>query len=139
MKSGDIYLHKEFQFEEGETGKKLFVVVGFNKKVILVCKTTSRERPPYRLKRRGCSAPEKNYYMFLSKKDSFEKNTWVQFDMIYKFHPKKVLSDLYGGKAVKIGQLEGQNTRALLNCILKSEDVPGYQLDTVKKSLKELN
>ena len=134
LKIGDIYLHNRFQFEDGKTGKKLFIIVGTSKKVILVCKTTSQKNA-YRLKKKGCAAPEKNYYMFFGEEDFFEKDTWVQFDRVYEFNPRGLFSDLYGGKAEKMGQLTEQNTRALSNCVLKSEDVSVHQLNIIKNSL----
>ena len=59
MEVGSIYIHEEFKFEDGVTGRKLFVVVNSPNKSenYLVCKTTSKENPPYRMKKQGCSAP----------------------------------------------------------------------------------
>ena len=82
MEVGSICLHEEFKFRDGTTGKKFFVVVNSpnQKENYLVCKTTSKEKIPYRVKKQGCSAPEKNYFMFFLKDDWFKQNTWIQFD-----------------------------------------------------------
>lgn len=87
MGVGSIYLHEKFKFSDGTTGKKLFIVVNSpdKNKNYLVCKTTSRERPPYRIRKQGCSAPERNYFMLSSKDDWFRTDTWIQFDELYVF------------------------------------------------------
>lgn len=141
MEVGSIYLHEEFKFEDGVTGKKLFVVVNFPNKSenYLVCKTTSKENPPYRMKKQGCSAPQKNYFMFFEKDDWFKQDTWIQFDSLYEFEPMKLLQDTLGNKKAKyMASLKPNNIRAVLNCILKSEDIlPIYAL-SIKNTLKNL-
>ena len=140
MDVGSIYIHEEFKFEDGSTGTKLFVVVNSPNKTenYLVCKTTSKENPPYRVKRQGCSAPEKNYFMFFARDDWFKKNTWIQFDSLYEFEAGQLLKDKFGGKAKYQANLKAVNTRAVLNCILKSNDIPKKYLDTIKKTLKKI-
>ena len=100
MEVGSIYLHEEFKFEDGVTGKKLFVVVNSPNKSenYLVCKTTSKEKPPFRVKKQGCSAPQQNYFMFFEKDDWFKQDTWIQFDSFYEFEPMKLLQDTLGNK-----------------------------------------
>ena len=95
MSAGSIYLHEEFKFLDGSTGKKLFLIVNTPSKNenYLVCKTTSKEKPPYRISKQGCSAPKRNYFMFLSKDDWFKKDTWIQFDILYKFPAIRLLQD----------------------------------------------
>ncbi len=140
MNVGSIYLHEEFKFEDGSRGRKLFVVVNSPKKTenYLVCKTTSQESPPYRVKKQGCSAPQRNYFMFFAKDDWFEKDTWIQFDELYEFEITKLLQDAFGGKAKYMAELNPNNTRAILNCILKSEDISQIHLSSIKSTLKVL-
>ena len=77
MKVGSIYLHEKIQFSDGSTGKKLFIIVNSPSKDCnyLVCKTTSKERPPYRIRKQGCAAPQKNYFMFYANDDWFNQDT----------------------------------------------------------------
>ena len=141
MNVGSIYLHEEFKFLDGATRKKLFLIVNTPSKNenYLVCKTTSKEKPPYRIRKQGCSAPIRNYFMFLSKDDWFKKDTWIQFDELYEFSLLRLLQDKFGGKAKYQADLKPVNIKAVLNCILKSEDIPEKYLTSIKKSLKNLN
>lgn len=54
--AGDVFLHKKIPFSDGEFGKKLFIVINSplrSKENYLVCKTTSKARPPYRIRKKG--------------------------------------------------------------------------------------
>ena len=133
-------MHDEFKFLDGATGKKLFLVINIPAKNenYLVCKTTSKEKPPYRIRKQGCFAPKENHFMFFAKDDWFEKDTWIQFDVLYEFSPLKLLQDKFGGKAKYQADLKPVNTIAVLNCILKSEDISEKHLTSIKESLKKL-
>ena len=140
MVVGSIYLHEKFKFSDGATGKKLFIAVNSpsKKENYLVCKTTSKERPPYRVKKQGCSAPKKNYFMFSKKDDWFTKDTWVQFDKIYEFEQHQLLQDRFDRQVEFKARLETKNIRALLNCILKSMDISERYSKSIKKTLRDL-
>ena len=139
MNVGSVYFHKEFKFSDGTTGEKLFVVVNSPGKTenYLVCKTTSKEKPPHRLRKQGCSA-EKNYFMLFPKDDWFNKDTWIQFDRIFEFETMKLLQDKFGDKAEYKADLKPKNIRAILKCILKSEDIPPIYSSSIKKTLNAL-
>lgn len=139
MEVGSVYFHKNFKFSDGTTGEKLFVVVNSpsGTENYLVCRTTSRERPPYRLKRRGCDE-KRNYFMFFIIDDWFSKDTWMQFDRIFEFSGEKLLQDKFGGYMEYKGSLKPGNIRAVLNCILRSEDVMEKYLLSVRRTLKSL-
>ena len=134
MNIGSIHLDDNFKFSDGNTGRKLFVIVSISKNgTILVCKTTSKERPPHRLRKQGCSA-HKNYYMFMANEDWFNKDTWVQFEVIYEMEKERL------SKKTKYQEkLKNKNIKALLNCILRSEDIPKETKNIIKPSLKSLS
>ena len=136
---GSVYFHKEFEFQDGTVGEKLFVIVNSPSapENYLVCRTTSREKPPYRLRRQGCDE-KRNYFMFFSKDDLFKKDTWVQFDRIFEFTTEQMLQGKFGHKIKYMGCLKPNNVRAVLNCILKSEDVMQKHLTSIRKALKSL-
>ena len=140
MDVGSIYLHEKFRFSDGQIGKKLFLVVNspVGREDYLVCKTTSKARPPYRIKQQGCSAPKKNYFMFFSRDDWFNQDTWIQFDELYEFSAGRLLKDKFGGQAKYQADLKPVNIRAVLNCILKSDDIAGKHLDSIRQALKKL-
>lgn len=104
----------------------------------LVCKTTSKENPPHRVKKQGCSAPQRNYFFFLERDDWFDKDTWVQFDELYEFEASRLLKDRFGGQAEYMADLKNVNTRALLNCILKSHNISEKDLQSARRTLKAL-
>ena len=139
MKVGSIYFHKDFKFPDGTTGEKLFIVVNSPSKGenYLVCKTTSREKPPHRLRQRGCDE-KRNYFMFFPKDDWFLIDTWVQFDKIFEFTVGKLLQDKFGGNLKHKSSLKSVNIRAVLSCILRSEDVMEKHLISIERTLKSL-
>ena len=83
MKIGSIWFHENFPFEDGSKGQKLIVIVSQKNDTHLICKTTSRKNN-YRQREEGCFA-NKGYYMIPENKDWFTKDTWIQFDIIYRF------------------------------------------------------
>ena len=65
LQVGDIYLYKNFKFKDRKTANKFLVVINSPiKEVCIVCKTTSQEKPPYTVRKRGCSEEYSNYMLF---------------------------------------------------------------------------
>ena len=92
-------LHLPFEVtSDGNEGIKLFIIVYASRDFCLVCKATSKENK-YRIKKPGCSAPDKNYYMLLGNHDFFSSDTWIQFDELYSFTLEDLLKDKFGGQA----------------------------------------
>ena len=133
---------RSFNFQTAFREKKLFIIVNSPasaKENYLVCKTTSQEKPPHRTRQQGCSAPEKNYFMFLAGEDWFKKDTWIQFDKIYEFKADRLLKDKFDGKIKYQTDLKAVNAKAVLSCILKSEDISKQHLISIQKSLNNLD
>ncbi|MCY4524854.1 MAG: hypothetical protein OXB84_08950 [Halobacteriovoraceae bacterium] len=82
---GPIFFNPNFIFRDGQRGKKLLVIISnpLKNKCILICKTTSKERHPFRIKEKGCRADYDNF-MIPSNEDWFNQDTWLQFDDIYE-------------------------------------------------------
>ena len=62
----------------------------------------------------------------------------MQFDELYEFEANKLLRDHFGGQAKYQANLKLVNTRAVLNCILKSKDIAENYLKSIKNTLKAL-
>ncbi|MEQ8187149.1 MAG: hypothetical protein ABRQ39_04200, partial [Candidatus Eremiobacterota bacterium] len=61
MNKGTIFYHKKFEFSDGETGKKLLILLNEpqGNEPYLFCKTTSKKK--YNLENEGCYS-DKNIY-----------------------------------------------------------------------------
>ena len=139
MEIGSIYVHDEFPFKDGKTSKKLFIVVAYEKEFCLVCKTTSQEKPPYRIKQAGCAAPKNDYYMLFKDEDFFKKDTWIQFDDgMTGLRINKILQDGFKKQLRYKGSLKQDTIKNLLTCILKSTNIPLDRIDMIKETLQKL-
>ena len=136
MEIGSVLLHKEFEFKNRDKGKKLLVIIGYQKDICLICKTTSKEKIPFRVKERGCN-PNKNYYMISENEDWFEKDTWIQFDKnaLFEIKINDLLRDKFKNKVIYKEKLRKETIRAILECILRSKDVLEQHLHLITKSL----
>ena len=63
---------------------------------------------------------------------------WVQFDSIYEFELAEILQDSHNKLLTLKKELHPKNIRAVLNCILKSQDVSGRYKFKIRQTLKKL-
>lgn len=132
MKRGTVFLHKNYQFPDGGIANKFFIIVnnpGPNDP-ILTCKTTSKQdsRPD----KEGCHYL-KNVYVLRDNDDFFELKTWVQFYILYRFNHKELMKLVHSGEVIKMAELRPQTISAIVNCVIKSEDITFSDLELIKK------
>lgn len=132
MKKGTVFLHKNYQFPDGGTADKFFIIInnpGPNAP-FLTCKTTSKQdsRPV----NEGCHYL-KNVYVLRENDDFFKLRTWVQFYTLYRFNHKELMKKDHSGEVIKMAELRPQTTSAIVNCVKKSEDITFYDLELLKK------
>lgn len=90
MDKGTILFHRALEFKDGETGRKLLIVLNTpqDSEPFLCCKTTSKQK--YGLDREGCHS-SKNIYVLNPLPNCFSLKTWVQFHEIYEFDNRSFL------------------------------------------------
>lgn len=127
MHKGTILYHQAFQFQNGQLGKKLLIILNTPKQdeTYLCCKTTSKQQ--FNIDKEGCHY-NKNIYVLNPDIDWFKEKTWVQFHELYEFDPHKFLQAHFDGDLEVKGELKGNTINAIINCIKRSEDVSNYHL-----------
>jgi len=131
MDKGTILFHRALEFKDGETGKKLLIILNTpqNSEPFLCCKTTSRQK--YGLDKEGCHS-NKNIYVLNPVKNCFQIRTWVQFHEIYEFNHKLFLQEHFNGSLDIKSTLPVDIINAIVNCVKKSDDISKYHLSLLR-------
>jgi hypothetical protein len=129
---GTVFLYYSFPFDNGYTKDKYIIILndpGPND-LIVTCITTSQQdnRPD----QEGCHHTH-NLFVLNADFDYFPKKTWVQFYRVFKFGQEIFLKLIQKGDIEKKAVLKPQTIQALINCIGKSEDIPYYDLQLIRK------
>ncbi len=118
--AGYVYFQEDFQFPDGSTGRKLFVVLcdsPLDPSNVLVVRTTSKPKGP---KIQGCYAGEKVPNYFVPKTNgSFKEDTWVQFNYVVEMQSVKLEKRF----REPLFQLSMAITAAILTCAAESRFV----------------
>lgn len=127
MQKGTVLYHKTFHFTNGETGRKLLIILNTPQKKdpYLCCKTTSKQK--YNIDKEGCHN-NKNIYVISPNIDLFKEKTWVQFHEIFEFNAETFLKEHFQGNLNIVGTLKVITLTAIINCIRRSEDISKYHL-----------
>lgn len=130
MTPGSIFFDEEFAFHDGETGEKLFVVLGSVKLKSLVAKTTSR--PSGRGNTYGCQPDDRFHNFFLPLNSCHLKaNTWVCLNEFYELDGAQMLKKRYEGKIKSICTID-IHLKLIQECALMSLDITNAQADLVR-------
>ncbi|RPI14409.1 MAG: hypothetical protein EHM58_16500 [Ignavibacteriae bacterium] len=124
MACGDVYLHKNFRFSDGQYGRKYFVVIyepDDNESFYLVLKTTSHIKSSNISI--GCNESIRGFYIPHGNSSVFPINTIIQIQEIFELD----LSDFLKGANQRgdisyIGCLEKLLLSQLINCIKRLKD-----------------
>lgn len=127
--SGFVYFDKEFIFEDGDVGEKLFVILcpsPCHKDCVLVARTTSQ---PKASEDYGChSLNENGNVFFISPEDSgFDDPTWIQFDYVMMY-----MEDILKRWERKF-ELSIEQLKSLLQCGSESDLLSIWQKDALKE------
>ena len=133
MRKGTILFHPNFEFTNGEIGRKYLIVLNTpdirKSEPFLFCKTTSQTQN--KPKTPGCHA-EKNLYCIEANSDFFPKRTWVQFFEIFEASQDEFIKQHFAlGLQVK-AELKSETISAITNCIKRSDDISAYHLLLLK-------
>ena len=121
--AGQILHHKNFVFQDGNTGNKYLIVLNTcdNDKTCLVLKTTSQpKRYPYATP--GCNSCQGIFCIYQECEQDFTKDTYVQLDYVY---PINVEDKLDMHQVSFTGHLTPQCFTGLKRCLRNfREDIP---------------
>ena len=131
MNPGSVFFDEEFTFHDGETGEKLFLVLGTVGSLSVVAKTTSQQHGRGTVF--GCQPTDRFHNFFLPPGSCFfKKTTWICLDEFYELSPTKMLKKAYDGKIKPVCTIENSILRLIQDCGLVSFDISPSQSAIVK-------
>jgi len=134
---GGVFFDKQFPFSDGTQAEKLFVVLGFDKGIVITAKTTSKNNGKginY-----GCQPNDRFHNFHLVANCCYlKKPTWICLDEFYEFQQNKMLAKHFSGIINPLFDLDPAITKALLECSLLSDDITASQSAIISLSLSKL-
>ncbi|MGE4532095.1 hypothetical protein [Halomonas sp.] len=126
MTPGSVFFDTDFHFHDGETGEKLFVVLGSDTGIVVVAKTTSQQHG--RGVGYGCQPEDRfpNFYLPLNS-CYLKRQTWVCLDEFYELKHSAMLQKRFNGTIKPVCDLDGAITRELQQCAADSMDISQQQ------------
>ncbi len=134
MKVGSVFFDKAFQFHDGETGEKLFIILGTDNGVTVVAKTTSQQHG--RGSQYGCQPDDRfhNFYLPLHS-CYFKKPTWVCLDEFFELNHNEMLQKRFSAIINPVCDLTDPIAREIQDCALESMDITNRQEKIITQSL----
>lgn len=132
---GAIYFHPSFEFKNGDTGKKLVLLLNTPSKndPYLFVKTTSQQKD--KPLRPGC-IEERSLFFIPAGTTFFKENTWVELYERYTMRP----NDVSKNKDMKlIGNLDIKTLDKIIDCLFAAEgdDIPPIHRRLLRPPLQE--
>jgi hypothetical protein len=104
LNPGSIFFDEDFQFHDGQTGEKLFLVLGTLGSVSLVAKTTSKQHGRGLVF--GCQPKDRFHNFYLPPRSCYLKaSTWICLDEFYELEHKVMLQKRFNGKVKPVCDL----------------------------------
>lgn len=133
---GQVLYYKNFRFEDGATGDKLFVTlnrVDINSPC-LVLKTTSQPKR-YEGSREGCN-PEKNvFFVPLDWQECFPRDTYIQLPQIFEISAEELVQGALSKRIRRMSSLSVDCFMQLRNCLKQfKEDISPQHWRLIFKS-----
>ena len=134
MNPGSVFFDEEFAFHDGESGEKLFIVLGTSGNVSVVAKTTSVQHG--RGTNYGCQPLDRFHNFFVPPKATYlKKETWVCLNEFYELETKAALQKRFTGKIKHVCDLVAKIIREIQDCALASDDISAAQATIVRSCL----
>ncbi|HGW5740417.1 hypothetical protein ABTF13_01770 [Acinetobacter baumannii] len=134
MTPGSVFFDQQFSFHDGESGEKLFVILGWDNGIAIVAKTTSQQHG--RGTTFGCQPKDRFHNFYLPQNSCyFRKCTWVCLDEFYELNAVEVLQKRFSGLINPVCNLTNDMLRKLQDCALESDDLSGRQESIIRSSL----
>jgi hypothetical protein len=126
VEPGLHFFDEDFQFHDGQTGEKLFLVLGTLGSVSLVAKTTSKQHGRGLVF--GCQPKDRFHNFYLPPGSCYLKaNTWICLDEFYELEHKVMLQKRFDGKVKPVCDLIPALLRQIQDCALISLDLTPAQ------------
>lgn len=132
LKPGCILFDIKFKFKDNEIGEKLIVLLNNPREnePYLFCRTTSREKPPYKIKTpKGCQ--KNSQYFFINECSFFPEDTWLLLHDIFEYDYTCMLNKYFKGEMKIKNCINDTTLRQIKNCIKNSRDISVKHLEMI--------
>jgi hypothetical protein len=134
MNPGSVFFDEEFAFHDGQTGEKLFVVLGTANSISVVAKTTSKQHGRGTVF--GCQPADRFHNFYLPPKSCYLKtSTWVCLDEFFELNATRALQKKFVGKIKPVCVLDDKIIRDIQECAIISVDISSSQMQIIKACL----
>jgi hypothetical protein len=134
LNPGSIFFDEDFQFHDGQTGEKLFLVLGTVGSVSLVAKTTSKQHGRGLVF--GCQPKDRFHNFYLPPGTCYLKeSTWICLDEFYELEHRAMLQKRFNGKVKPVCELIPALLKPIQDCALISLDITSAQQAIVSACL----
>ena len=134
MNPGSVFFDEQFAFHDGETGEKLFVVLGTHESTSVVAKTTSHQNGRGTVF--GCQPADRFHNFYLPPKSCyFNKSTWVCLDEFYELNANSVLAKRFSGTIKPVCTIVDELMRQIQDCAILSRDISYFQETAIRACL----
>jgi hypothetical protein len=123
MKPGTVLVDDHFVYSNGETGKKLLVVLGSTlAPSYIVIKTTSR--PAHKGSFPGCQLKDRIQNFYLPEGSCFlHGETWLLLNDVFEFDRDHFAEKTAAGELRRIGNFDAEILKELLECVVQIRDI----------------
>lgn len=133
MNPGSVFFDEDFAFHDGETGEKLFIVLGTMNGKSVVAKTTSQQHGRGTVF--GCQN-DRFYNFFLPPRSTHLRgSTWVCLEEFYEYDHRVALQKRFDGKIKPVCIILDTILRQIQNCAAISYDISTDQLRILQACL----
>lgn len=138
MVPGTILFDANFQFHDGKTGEKLFVVLNDGRRGSFVTVKTTSNDARYSFVY-GCQILGRFPHFYLPRGCScLAEHTWLCLDEFYEVDADRLVQRVTETRINRIGVLPETITLELLSCVTSCEDISATHADDILEVWQEL-
>ena len=138
MTPGTILFDKQFQFKDGEVGRKLLVVLSDGKTgFYLIIKTTSQSK--FKGRDEGCQSNDRypNFYL-PDGTTCLQGESWLILNEFYELDAAELDKKVADGEISRIGNLPRDVLIELFDCAINCWDISTKQADILREIMPSL-
>ncbi len=137
MKCGNLLFDAKFQFRNGNIDYKLIIVVCDYGTDCLVLQTTRQPKAKNRVS--GCQIGDKPPNFYVPKGSAwFDDDTWILLDEVFEYNADQYFYKKEDGVVQHRHNLSDSFMKSLMECLLQSRDIDGFDKDFIKKAYNAL-
>lgn len=122
MNPGEVIFWPGFEFPDGGSADKLFIVLNAQRNnTHLILKTTSRSHPKYRPAREGCHA-KLGCYHIIANTHGFPRPTWVVLSDPIEVDASRLDESCLRSRVKIVANLKAELLSAIINCFKGCDD-----------------